>query len=261
MRRGFILFILMLFVVLQANAIEVIMPSEKKVVTTNNYAFIFGRVSPEESLSINGKGVYVAPNGAFAYTEKLNDGENRLLLKTLYGFTMYKYYKSTPPVQEIPLEEFEPVKAYVNTDNTPLRSTPVDGGLNRISHLFGGTHIIVNGTKGAFYRVYLAKDKEAWIAKKDVTLTNEDFFPAEFLNMDSVRFKNAMIQTIAFSKRLPYSVEDCEKEIIFRVYNTELSDESVYNLSIPKPLKYAYNISLDEGQYTFKVRKLHDNIK
>ena len=261
MRRGFILFILMLFVVLQANAIEVIMPSEKKVVTTNNYAFIFGRVSPEESLSINGKGVYVAPNGAFAYTEKLNDGENRLLLKTLYGFTMYKYYKSTPPVQEIPLEEFEPVKAYVNTDNTPLRSTPVDGGLNRISHLFGGTHIIVNGTKGAFYRVYLAKDKEAWIAKKDVTLTNEDFFPAEFLNMDSVRFKNAMIQTIAFSKRLPYSVEDCEKEIIFRVYNTELSDESVYNLSIPKPLKYAYNISLDEGQYTFKVRKLPDNIK
>ena len=79
--------------------------------------------------------------------------------------------------------------------------------------------------------------------------------------MDSERFKNAMIQTITFSKKLPYTIEDAENEIIFRVYNSELSDESVYNLNIPKPDKYAYNISLEEGKYTFKVRKLPENIK
>lgn len=261
MRRGIVLFISLFLFMLQVNAFDIVYPANKKNATTNEYAFIYGRANSAESLSINDKSVYVAPNGAFAHTVKLNDGENRIILRTAYGLTIYKYYKTTVKNQEIPIEEFEPVKAYVNCDNVPLRSEPVDAGLNRISHLFGGTHIVVNGSKGSFYRVYLSKDKEGWIAKKDVTLTDEDFYPADFINMDSERFKNAMIQTIEFSKKLPYTIEDGEKEIIFRVYNPELSEDSVYNLSIPKPVKYAYNISLDEGKYTFKVRKLPQNIK
>ena len=261
MRRVIILLFSLFFLITDVYAFEVILPADKKNVTTNNYAFIYGKASSIESLSINDKGVYTAPNGAFAHSVKLHDGENRIVLRTSYGITIYKYYKSTPVNQEIPTENFEPVKAYVNKDNTPLRSTPVDGGLNRISHLFGGTHIIVNGSKGSFYKVYLTKNKEAWIAKKDITLTDEGFYPAEFINMDSERFKNAMIQSISFTKKLPYTVEDCEKEIIFRVYNPELSDESVYNLNIPKPEKYAYTVSLDDGTYTFKVRKLPENYK
>ena len=260
MRRGLILFFTLFFVVLQAKSFEIIMPAEKKNVTTNNYAFIYGKANPAESLSIDGKGVYVAPNGAFAHSVKLQEGENRVLIRTVYGLSLYKYFKSTPKSQEISVEEFEPVKAYVNSDNIPLRSTPVDAGLNRIAHLFGGTHIVVNGSKGSFYRVHLSGSKDAWIAKKDVTLTDEDFYPGEFINMDSERYKNAMIQSIAFSKKLPYTIEDAEKEIIFRVYNPELSEESVYNLSIPKPKRYAYSVTLDEGKYIFKVRKLPENI-
>lgn len=261
MRGCFVLFVSLFFMMSQAYAFEVIYPAERKNVTTNDYAFIFGRASSAESLTINDKGVYVAPNGAFAHTVKLHDGENRVVLRTIYGLAIYKYYKTTPVKQEIPVEDFEPVKAYVNHDNTPLRETPLDAGLNRMSHLFGGTHIVINGSKGSFYRVYLSKDKTGWIAKKDVTLTDEGFYPAEFINMDSERFKNAMIQTISFSKKLPYTIEDGEKEIIFRVYNPELSDESVYNLNIPKPENYAYTIALDEGKYTFKVRKLTENLK
>ena len=261
MRRGLLLFFTLFFVILQANAFEVVMPADKKIVTTKDYAFIYGRANSAESLTINDKGVYVAPNGAFAHSVKLHDGENRVIIRTAYGLSLYKYIKSTPKSQEIPVEDFDPIKAYVNCDNTPIRSTPVDAGLNRMAHLFEGTHIIINGSKGPFYRVYLSKNKEGWIAKKDVTLTDEDFYPADFINMDSERFKNAMIQSISFSKKLPYTVEDTEKEIIFRVYNPELSEESVYNLSIPKPMKYAYNISLEDGKYTFKVRKLTDNIK
>ena len=251
----------MLVFISQGYGFELIMPTDKKNVTTNDYALLFGRAKSAESLTINNHGVYTAPNGAFAHTVKLHDGENRVVLKTLYGVMIYKFYKTTPNKTEIPTENFNNTKAYVNHDNTPLRTTPVDAGMNRISHLFGGTHIIINGTKGSFYRVLLSKDKEAWIAKKDVTLTDENFYPAEFINMDSERFKNAMVQKISFSKKLPYTVEDCEKEIIFRVYNPELSDESVYNLNIPKPEKYAYSVSLEEGNYTFKVRKLPENIK
>ena len=245
----------------QAFGFELVLPKDKKTYTNNDYAFFVGKAKSSESLSINDQGIYIAPNGAFAHSVKLKEGENRIVLRTAFGVQIYKVYKSTPQEQPIPTEDFEPIKAYVNHDNTPLRSSPVDGGMNRISHLFGGTHIVVNGTKGSFYRVVLSKNMTAWIDKKDITLTDEDFYPADFIDMDSERFKNAMIQTITFSKKLPYTIEDTEKEIIFRVYNPELSDESVYNLNIPKPEKYAYTISLEEGKYTFKVRKLTENIK
>jgi len=251
MIRGIIFFILTFFV-LQCNTFgfELVLPKEKQSATTANYAFFVGKAKGFESLTINGEN-----------SVKLKDGENRIVIRTSYGVQLYKIYKSKAIQYESSVEDMDPVKAYVNRDNTPLRSTPVDAGLNRIAHLFGGTHLIINGSNGDFLRVKLSKDKFAWIARKDVTITNESFYPADFINMDTERFKNAMIQTITFSKKLPYTIEDNEKEIIFRVYNPELSDDSVYNLNIPKPEKYAYNITLDEGKYTFKVRKLPEDIK
>ena len=261
MKRVLILFISLFFTITQAFCYDLILPKDKKTVTTSNYAFFFGKARSDESLSINDQSVYIASNGAFAHSVKLKDGENRIALRTAYGMQIYKFYKSSTQLQPISMEEFEPVKAYVNCDNTPLRSTPVDAGLNRLSHLFGGTNLIINGSQGPFYRVFLSKDKAAWIAKKDVTLTNEDFVPAEFINMDSERYKNAMIQSITFSKKLPYTIEDSGNEIILRVYNAELSEESVYNLNIPKPEKYSYFVTLDEGKYTLKVRKLPEDIK
>ena len=257
------LLFLVLFLVLTINAFgfELVLPKEKNSVTTANYAFFVGKSKGFESLSINGESIFTASNGAFAHSVKLKEGENRIIIRTNYGAQIYKIYKTKAIRQEFPAEEMQPAKAYVNCDNTPLRSTPVDAGLNRIAHLFGGTHIIINGSKGDFFRVKLSGTKYAWIAKKDVTVTDEELYPADFIGMDTERFKNAMIQTISFSKKLPYTIEDCDKEIIFRVYNPELSDESVYNLNIPKPEKYAYTINLDEGKYTFKVRKLPDDIK
>ena len=98
----------------QAFAFEVIMPSEKQTVTTNDYAFIYGKANTAESLTINDKGIYTAPNGAFAHSVKLHDGENRVIVRTLYGITIYKFYKTNPTRQEIATEEFPPAKAYVN---------------------------------------------------------------------------------------------------------------------------------------------------
>ena len=74
------------------------------------------------------------------------------------------------------------------------------------------------------------------------------------------RFKNAMIQTISFTKKLPYTIEDNDTEILFRVYNPELSEDSVYNINIPKPEKYVYSVNSEDGKYTFKVNKLTENI-
>ncbi len=261
MKRLFLLLLTLLLFVGSARSFELIMPNEKKSMVNTNYAFFFGRAKGYETISINDERVYIAPNGAFAHSVKLKDGENRIMVRSTYGMQIYNIYKNTIENQEIPMEEFSKRKAIVKNDNVPLRSTPVDAGLNRMSHLYEGTHLIVNGSKGSFYRVFLSKNKEGWIAKSDVMLVDSDYdSPAEFLGMDSERFKNAMIQTITFTKKLPFTIEDNETEILFRVYNPELSEDSVYNINIPKPEKYVYSVNSENGKYTFKVNKLTENI-
>ena len=261
MKRLLLLLFILLFVSGDTNAFELVMPSEKKSMVNTNYAFFFGRAKGYETISINDQKVYIAPNGAFAHSVKLKDGENRIMVRSTYGMQIYNIYKNAIKNQEIPMEEFSKRKAVVKNDNAPLRSTPVDAGLNRMSHLYSGTNLVINGSKGSFYRVFLSKNKEGWIAKSDVEIIDSDYDTAgEFLGMDSERFKNAMIQTISFTKKLPYTIEDCDDEILFRVYNPELSEDSVYNINIPKPEKYVYSVQSEDGKYTFKVSKLTQNI-
>lgn len=263
MIRGLILLIVLLFTFVQAEAFEIILPAEKKSIVNTQYAFFVGRATGNETISINDENVYIAPNGAFAHTIKLKDGENRVLIRSQYGRQFYKLYKNKLiSQQEFPAEELEIFKAVVNCDNTPLRETPVDGGLNRVGHLFAGTELLINGSKNGFYRVFLSENKIAWVAKKDVTVCeNSVLNPAEFVDMKTERFKNASVQIIEFTKKLPYTIEDNEKEIILRVYNPELSPDSVYNLNIPKPKKYTYKLTIDGGKYTLKVRKLPEDIR
>ena len=262
MLRGLILLLCFLLSLAQVSAFELVLPKEKKSIVSTNYAFFVGRAKGSETLTINDEHVYIASNGAFAHSIKLKEGENRIFIRSTYGLQVYKIYKNTPVVQEFPTEEFDMRKAVVNCDNTPLRSTPVDAGLNRMGHLFSGTEVIINGSKGQFYRVFLSEKKEGWIMKKDVTLIDSDkAVPAEFIDMKTERFKNAAIQTIEFTKKLPYTIEEDEEEIILRIYNPELSENSIYNLSMPKPKKYIYKVSLDGAKYTFKVRKIPEKMK
>lgn len=247
----------MLFVsgMLSCNAFELVFPVEKEAVVTSEYVLFAGKANSSEMITINNERVYTASNGAFAHSVKLKDGENRVVVRSNFNTQVYKFCKKVPISKAS--EEAADIQRHavvVKNDNTPLRSTPVDGGLNRISHLFKGTTVLIDGSKGEFYRVYLSKDKTGWIAKKDVDEDcgiNSDV--ASFINMDSQKFKNAVIQTISFTKNLPYTVEDLDKEILFKVYNPELSDTSVYTLNIPKPEKYFYSVTLKDGLYTFKV--------
>lgn len=259
MKRVLVVLITIIFVSLQAFGFDLVLPRERKNAVTSNYAFFVGQAKNSESLLINGERIYTAPNGAFAHSVKLKEGENRIVLKSNYKTQIYRFYKSAPKeVVAQELTEFEkPFIATVKKDNTPLRTTPVDAGLNRTAHLFKDTPLVINGSKGSFYRVFLAKNKYTWVAKRDVEVDCEkDFIPAEFITTDSKVYKNARVQTISFSKKLPYTIEENEKELIFSVYNPEHSEQSVYKLNIPKPSKYYYNVTLDDGCYTVKISEL-----
>ena len=228
-----------------------------------NYAFFIGKAGYGEDILINDEKVYVASNGAFAHSVKLKNGENRVLIRSNYQAQVYKIYKKSNCIakKEAELVEFATRKVLVRKDNTPLRNTPIDFGMNRISHLFKDTTILINGEKGDFYRVFLSKNKLAWIAKKDVLESGEYDEIANFVTADSKTFKNASIQTIKFTKNIPYIVEEKENELIFKVYNPEQAEESVYTLNIPKPEKYKYHVSLKNGEYVFKVSEIPKTIE
>ena len=74
--------------------------------------------------------------------------------------------------------------------------------------------------------------------------------------MNSETFKNATQHFIEFTEDLPYTIEENDSEIIFKVYNPFNSKDSVYTINIKKPEKYTYETDLTNGKYTFKVKVL-----
>lgn len=239
------------------NAYELVLPKEKKSIVNTNYAFFVGKASKAESITINDEKIYIAPNGAFAHSVKLKEGENRVVMKSNYNTQVYRFYKDKKNIIVKPqLIEFEPRVYKIKNDNTPLRSTPVDYGMNRISHLFEDTNILVDGEKGDFYRVKLAQDKLAWVSKSAVCLSDNIVEPPKFVSMNSESYKNATVHSIQFTDRLPYAIEETDKEIIFKVYNSFVAEGSIYTINILKPEKYSYKTSLKNGEYSFKVNEL-----
>ncbi len=254
-----LLILLFIFIVgaNQAFAYDLILPREKKSIVNTNYAFFVGKAKKTEIITINDERIHIASNGAFAHSVKLKEGENRVVMRSNFNTQVYRFYKNKPSQPVKPeLIEFEPCFYLVKKDNTPLRSTPVDFGMNRISHLFKDTNLVVNGSKGDFYRVYLSKNKVAWIAMKDVAEASEPAEKPNFITMNSETFKNASCHTIEFTGKLPYTIDESDKEIVFRVYNPYASDNSVYTVNIRKPEKYTYKTTLCNGVYQFKVNEL-----
>lgn len=255
--RSFFLLIISLFLGINSVfAYELVLPKEKKTFVKTNYAFFVGQADKDEILTINDEKVYIASNGAFAHSIKLKDGENRIAIKSNYNTQIYKFIKENN-ISKTELEtiDFDPKLFKVKKDNVPLRKTPIDFGMNRISHLFKDTYLLINGEKGCFYRVLLGKNNEAWIDKSYVKEASEIIFPS-FIAMNSATYKNASKHSITFTDNLPYSIIDEEDEILFKVYNPLTTADSIYTINIRKPEKYFYETSLKDGKYNFKITEL-----
>ena len=256
MQRVFIYIFLAIFFISPSFAFEMVLPKEKKFISNSQYAFFVGKANRGETITINDDHVYVAPNGAFAHSIKLKNGENRIALKSNYSMRIYRIYKNKQEKEfESEFKEFEPATYEVLSNNTPLRNTPIDYGMNRISHLFEGTKLIINGEKDKFYRVFLSKNKTGWIAKDAVKIYDNETPQVKFLSTDSKTYKNASVHKIEFTEKLPYTIEETRGEVLFRVYNPFVSDESVYTLTARKPEKYIYKTTLENGSYVFKVNE------
>ena len=154
----------------QAFAFDVVYPKQNDVIINAKSTFFVG--SSNAPLKINGQNVPLHPTGAFAYVVPLNNGSNTFILQSgeqreIFVITkpVIKSSGFTPRV----FSQYSSMKTVsVTVDEAPLRSSPVDAGVNRIAHLQRDIKLQADGEKDGFYRIVLGKDKYGWISKTNV---------------------------------------------------------------------------------------------
>ena len=79
MREFLIIIFTLVLGINSALAYELVLPKEKKSIANTNYAFFVGKAGTNEAININDEKIYIAPNGAFAHSVKLKEGEKILI--------------------------------------------------------------------------------------------------------------------------------------------------------------------------------------
>ena len=125
----------------------------------------------------------------------LNNGSNTFILQSgeqreIFVITkpVIKSSGFTPRV----FSQYSSMKTVsVTVDEAPLRSSPVDAGVNRIAHLQRDIKLQADGEKDGFYRIVLGKDKYGWISKTNVkSESSNNFELAQLSGYEYVRVAN-----------------------------------------------------------------------
>lgn len=157
------------------------------------------------------------------------------------------------------LVEYKNKLNYATTkDWTPLRSTPVDGGINRIAHYSAGMPLSIDGEKNGFYRVILNNERTAWIAKNDV-VSIEGNPPAKLLDRTVTEDNDFYIFNIKFDKKTPYVIEGGYPFIV-NFYNVKDYENNTFSFNFPLKQKLAgYSGKFEGNTFVLKIRKFPSN--
>ena len=249
-------------------AFDIVYPKKTSVTINANSTFFIG--SSKTPLTINGQGVLLHQSGGFAHVVKLKDGENTFVIKSE---NERKIFVITKPVikgtfkpQEF--KKYDCIKsAYVINTNVPLRSTPVDFGINRITHLQRNILLNIDGEKNGFYRVILAPNKYGWISKGDVKLCeNYKNTLATLKGYDFTETENYYEFIFHFDKTVPFEITE-DNPLTLKFYGVQNdTDNNHQKLEITDNI-YTKKFPFDQkiigysGQYTgndfvWKIRKI-----
>lgn len=263
MKKFFLLLLINIVFCSKTLALEIVYPKKNPATINSSSTFFIGSANPNEVLKINNQEVKVSPLGAFAQVVSLNFGVNYFdiisgsdLIKFAIERPQPKPSTSNPPV----LIEYPVINFYVKTDNAPLRLTPVDGGINRLSHLPVGTQLFVNGEKGNFYRVYLNSKLNGWISKSNVEQGNSEQKKSsviKLINFKTKEEKHFCLYEFELNGKPPFILKE-EDGLSLQIFNLEEQDDNTYSINIPQQKLFGYDISYDESKLVLKVRKMPD---
>lgn len=255
-------FLIFTLIVPQVFALDVVYPRKNQVTINSASTFFIGSSKVGVPLTVNGEYVRVHPSGGFAYVVNLRDGKNTFVLQSgdeIKTFIIEKPArrlssgKYTPP----PLVEYTSKKNYyISSDGAPLRGTPVDSGINRLSHFEKDVPLLIDGEKSNFYRVVLNNNEKAWIAK-----TNVKAFEG-YLNPPAVVSGRTFTEddkyytfTFSLDKKTPYVMTEGQL-FTLKFYNVKDYPDNTYVFTFPIHGKlYGYQGAYDGNKFILKIRK------
>ena len=221
--KRFILFLILFIIGSESFAFNIVYPKRTNITINAKSTFFIG--SSDKPLKINGQNVPLHSTGAFAYVVPLKEGINKFSIQSEGQYQLFTInkpaikYSTYPPSQ---FKQYQEGKAfYVTTENAPLRSTPIDAGINRMAHLQRNILLNIDGEKSGFYRVILENNKYGWIAKSNVKLcdnyTND---PAKILSIEENNDNDFYRYTFHLNKMVPYEITEGET-LTLKLFNTE----------------------------------------
>lgn len=238
-------------------AFDIVYPKKNDVTINAKSTFFIG--SSDKPLKINGQNVPIHPSGGFAYVVNLVEGKNVFTLQSENERKIFVITKPavksvcTLPPQFIQYDENKYV--YVTTEGAPLRSTPLDAGINRMAHLQKDIQLVIDGEKSGFYRVVLDDNKYGWIAKTNVKLC-EQCDLAEVLGYDYEDSKDYFTFIFHLTRQVPFEIVESEPMII-KFYN--IKDGYTMDFPFKEASNGAslrgYGGQYDGNDFIFKVRK------
>ncbi len=247
-----------------AYALNVVYPRNAEVQINSSSTFFAGSADAKKKLTINGKPVNVHSSGGFALSVPLNVGENTFILKSGEDTLIYKITRPEPKNLQSyprPLIEYDGMKyGKVCRENSPLRSTPINSGINRISHLQKGIPVVIDAEKNGFYRVVLGTNKDGWISVEDVDITNSGTSLVQLKGYDYIDTDEFFVFVFHLSKPTTWELVEGEPFLI-KLYNIEDQPDNTYVMDFPlhqaaggKKLM-GYSARFSGSDFIVKIRK------
>lgn len=241
----------------KVHAFEIVYPKSDKVELNSSKTFFIGSTNPDTALFINGEFVKVNESGAFAQSVSLQNGENVFIIKS--GDIERKYIiKKNPPAcnSRVSFTDYRnEIFAVVKRNGTPLRSTPVQFGINRLSHLQKNVELLIDGENEELYRVVLSPSEYAWISKSDVEIKENLSKEKNIINCIKKENDNFYIYEFKMSAKAPYSIE--EKDFLtLKIYNLSNYPDStaIFNIKLNQKLM-GYSTFYKGNNLILKIRK------
>ena len=211
-------------------AFDIVYPKKHDVSINAKSTFFIG--SSKNPVQINGENVPLHETGAFAYVVDLKNGKNTFIIRSEDDYKVYTITKPDVKQYSSPSQQFvqfeKPKSFYVINDNTPLRSTPVDAGINRIAHLQRNVLLNADGEKNGFYRVVLSKNKYGWISKTSVKVC-ENYInePAKLFDVVEDNSNNCYRYVFKLNKTVPFEIIEGDP-MVLKLYNIEDAPDGIY---------------------------------
>ena len=251
--KNLILFLIFLFGC-ECMAFDIVYPKRKDVTINAESTFFIG--SSNKPLKINGQEVPLHNSGGFAYVVTLNNGKNTFVVQDEDKREIFVITK--PVIKNVfsspKFVEFDEIKYfYVINEASPLRSTPINAGINRISHLQQDILLKVDGEKNGFYRVILNSKTYAWIAKYDVKQCDEKFNSAKLNGYDFIQSPQYYTYIFHLNKRVPFEINE---KFLIKFYDIEGNPDNTYTMDIQQKFPVlGYNSGYDGNDFVLNIRK------